>query len=297
MINKSTRIDASLLNYIPSKENLCSQLINENHRINSFECDNDSIIAASDHSFLVYNSQHLILYNIDGIIDKFPWNTNVNDSIKQIHYSSYHRAYLIMTARLISQFRLSTNYDILPLKTIEKTNEYFQLLTCHENDLWIVYLMNSKVKQILIHYEFHQWKRKYISLDKLSLYPTDRICAIDVDRQGKSLGLLIAERNQNLTVGIQRRRRLLIVSTRTHSPIREIYFSGADDLYWSLTFISYPKTGWLLTKCFDNELSYLHNNKLDTIQYKQSIRNLVITYDQHYLIIRTINSLDIYKIY
>jgi hypothetical protein len=55
------------------------------------------------------------------------------------------------------------------------------------------------------------------------------------------------------------------------------------------------KTGWLLSKWFDNELTFI-DNKLTCIEYKKAIRNLAITINGHYLILRTIDSLDIYQI-
>jgi hypothetical protein len=80
-----------------------------------------------------------------------------------------------------------------------------------------------------------------ISLDKLGLYRTDQICAIENDQSGDQ------------------------------------------------------QTGWLLSKWFDNELTFV-DHQLTCIEYKKSLRNLAITIDGHYLILRTIDSLDIYQI-
>lgn len=266
-------------------------LFNEKNLINSFSCENDSVLGAGEYSFLIYGGQYLSLYNIDGLIHRISWNTNLNDSIKQIRWSSYHRSYLIMTARLFSLFTLYS-YELIPLKYSFHFNEQFQLFTCYQTDLWLVYLLN---KQILVYYDLINWERnEKFSLDQLGLYKTDYICAIENDQNGEYLGLLIAERNQNLTVGIQRRRRLILISISSMSPIRVIYFSGADDLYWTLTSVRNHR-GWLLSKWFDNELTFV-NNKLTSIKYKKPLRNVAMTIDGHYLILRTIDSLDIYQI-
>jgi len=274
-------------------------LLNEKSFINSFQCENDSILGAGEYSFLIYGGQYLTLYNIDGPLHRISWNTNIYDSIKQIRWSSYHRSYLIMTANIFSLFILYS-YELIPIKKSFKINEQFQLFTCHQTDLWLVYLVNTDPKkQIFVHYDLSDWERnKNISLDKLGLHRTDYICAIENNQTGEYLGLLIAERNQNITVGIQRRRRLVLISIYSMSPIRVIYFSGADDLYWTLTSVmnrQISKTGWLLSKWFDNELTFI-DNKLTCIEYKKSIRNLAITINGHYLILRTIDSLDIYQI-
>jgi len=299
-------INSSVLNFIKSNNRSSSpirnsffNLLNKKSFINSFPCENDSILAAGEYSFLIYGGQYLTLYNIDGPLYRIPWNTNIYDSIKQIRWSSYHRSYLIMTARLFSILTLYS-YELLPIKSSFHANEQFQLFTCHQVDLWLVCLLNIQLKkQILVHYDLSEWKRnENFSLDKLGLYRTDYICAIENNQNGDCLGLLIAERNQNLTVGIQRRRRLILISIDTMSPIRIIYFSGADDLYWTLTSVrnrQISKNGWLLSKWFDNELTFV-DNKLICIEYKKILRNLAITIDGHYLILRTIDSLDIYQI-
>jgi len=281
-------------------------LLNEKSFINSFECDDDSPLAAGEYSFLIYGGQYLTLYNIDNQLHRISWNTNIYDSIKQIRWSSYHRSYLIMTARLFVLLNLFSN-ELLQMKNSFKSNEHLQFFTCHQADLWLVCLINKTKQQLLVHYNLSDWERNYsemksFSLDRLGLYKTDTICAIENDQNGEYLALLIAERNQNITIGIQRRRRLILISTYTMSTSRVIYFSGADDLYWTLTSVinqQTSKTGWLLGKWFDNELAFIDNNcnyKLTCFQYKKQLRNLAITIDGHYLILRTINSLDIYQI-
>jgi len=271
-------------------------LLNEKSFINSFSCENDSTLGAGEYSFLIYGGQYLTLYNINGPLYRIPWNTNIHDSIKQIRWSSYHRSYLIMTSQLFS-FLTLYSYELIPIKESFQINEQFQLFTCYYIDLWLVYLLINK--QLLVHYNLSNWKRNQnFSLDKLGLYRTDYICAIENDQNGEYLGLLIAERNQNLTVGIQRRRRLILISIYSMFPIRVIYFSGADDLYWTLTSVmnrQISKNGWLLSKWFDNELTFV-DNKLTCIKYKKPLRNLAITINGHYLILRTIDSLDIYQI-
>jgi hypothetical protein len=267
--------------------------------INSFPCESDSTLGAGEYSFLIYGGQYLTLYNIDGPLCRVPWNTNIYDSIKQIRWSTYHRSYLIMTARVFSIFVLYS-YELFSIKKTFPINEQLQLFTCHQADLWLVCLLIKSKKQILVHYDLSDWERttsakKMISLDKLGLYRTDQICAIENDQSGEILALLIAERNQNLTVGMQRRRRLILTSIYTMSPIRVIYFSGANDLYWTLTPVRNQQTGWLLSKWFDNELTFV-DHQLTCIEYKKSLRNLAITIDGHYLILRTIDSLDIYQI-
>jgi hypothetical protein len=274
-------------------------LLNKKTFINSFECENDSTLGAGEYSFLIYGGQYLTLYNIDGPLHRILWNTNIYDSIKQIRWSSYHCSYLIMTANIFLIFTLYS-YELIPIKKSFKINDQFQLFTCHQTDLWLVYLLNiDSKKQILVHYDVSNWEGNgNICLDKLGLHRTDYICAIENNQNGEYLGLLIAERNQNITVRIQRRRRLILISIYSMSPIRVIYFSGADDLYWTLTSImnrQLSKTGWLLSKWFDNELTFI-DNKLTCIEYKKAIRNLAITINGHYLILRTIDSLDIYQI-
>ncbi|CAF3540259.1 unnamed protein product [Adineta steineri] len=273
-------------------------LLNDKSLINSFECENDTPLGAGEYSFLVYGGQYLTLYNIDGQLYRIPWNTNIHDSIKQIRWSTYHRSYLIMTARYFSLFNFST-YELLQIKKTFKSHEQLQFFTCHQIDLWLVCLLTLNKKQILVHYDLSEWEyRKSISLDRLGLYRTDAICAIENNQNGQCLALLIAERNQNIIVGIQRRRRLILISTYTMSPIRVIYFSGADDLYWTITSVrnrQTSKNGWLLSKYFDNELTFI-DNQCNYIKYKKELRNLAITIDGHYLILRTINSLDIYQI-
>jgi hypothetical protein len=277
-------------------------LLDERSLINSFPCESDSTLGAGEYSFLIYGGQYLTLYNIDGPICRLPWNTNTYDSIKQIRWSTYHRSYLIMTARAFSIFTLYS-YELFSIKKIFPTNEQLQLFTCHQADLWLVCLLTMTRRQILVHYDLSDWERytsakKVFSLDKLGLYRTDQICAIENDHSGEFLALLIAERNQNLTVGIQRRRRLILISIYTMSPVQVIYFSGADDLYWTLTPILNPhtsKTEWLLSKWFDSELTFV-DHQLTCIEYKKALRNLAITIDGHYLILRTIDSLDIYQI-
>jgi hypothetical protein len=281
-------------------------LLNEKSLINSFECESDSTLGAGEYSFLIYGGQYLTLYNIDGQLRRIPWDTIMYDSIKQIRWSSYHRSYLIMTARLFSIFTLNS-YEILSINKSFKTNEQLQLFTCHQTDLWLVCLLNRTKKQRLVHYDLSEWERNnsemtMFDLDKLGLYKSDTICAIENNQNGECLALLIAERNQNLTVGIQRRRRLILISTYNMSPMRVVYFSGADDLYWTLTSVmnrQTSKSGWLLSKWFDNELTFVDNKcnyKLTCMEYKKELRNVAITIDGHYLILRTINSLDIYQI-
>jgi hypothetical protein len=68
-------------------------LLNERSLINTFECENDSTLAAGEYSFLIYGGQYLTLFNIDGQLHKTSWNTNIHDSIKQIRWSSYHRSH------------------------------------------------------------------------------------------------------------------------------------------------------------------------------------------------------------
>ena len=281
-------------------------LLNDKSLINSFECENDSTLGAGEYSFLIYGGQYLTLYNIDGQLRRILWDTNNYDSIKQIRWSSYHRSYLIMTAQLFSLFTLFS-YESLPIKKSFKTNQQLQLFTCHQTDLWLVYLLNKTKKQILVHYNLSEWEQnnsqmKNFNLDKLGLYKTDTICAIENDQNGECLALLIAERNQNLTVGVQRRRRLILIAMYNMSPMRVIYFSGADDLYWTLTSVINQQTstsGWLLSKWFDNELTLIDNkfnDKSTCMKYKKEVRNLAITTDGHYLIVRTVDSLDIYQI-
>jgi hypothetical protein len=53
--------------------------------------------------------------------------------------------------------------------------------------------------------------------------------------------------------------------------------------------------GWLLTKWFDNELTFV-DHQLTSLEYKKPLRHVAITIDGHYLILRTIDSLDIYQI-
>ncbi len=305
--SKEIRINSSLLHFIKSNNrsrttNSFFDFLNEKNLINSFECESDSILGAGEYSFLIYGGQYLTLYNIDGPLHRIPWDTNIYDSIKQIRWSSYHRSYLIMTARLFSLFNLCS-YELFPIKKAFNINEQLQLFTCHQADLWLVCLLNRMKQQILVHYDLSEWERtnstiKNFSLDKLGLYRTDYICAIENDQNGEYLALLIAERNQNITLGIQRRRRLILISIYTMSPARVIYFSGADDLYWTLTSVNNRPTstnGWLLTKWFDNELTFV-DHQLTSLEYKKPLRHVAITIDGHYLILRTIDSLDIYQI-
>ncbi|UJR09373.1 hypothetical protein I4U23_013617 [Adineta vaga] len=309
LIKYDDRNQISKLHFIESKQ-IASQITNtsffhllhEKFLINSFECENDSPLAAGEYSFLIYGGQYLTLYNIDGPLHRIPWNTNIYDSIKQIRWSSYHRSYLIMTARFFALFSLFS-YELYEIKKSLKSSEHLQLFTCHQTDLWLVCLVTSAKRQTLVHYDLSEWEQnefsmKNFSLDQLGLYPTDSICAIEHDQNGQCLALLIAERNNNLTVGIQRRRRLILISIYQMTPIRVIYFSGADDLYWTLTSVMNRRTakfGWLLCKWQNNELTFV-NNRCSCIQYKKELCNLAITIDGHYLILRTINSLDVYQI-
>ncbi|CAF2740240.1 unnamed protein product [Rotaria sp. Silwood2] len=305
--NSNNFIGHTIRDISKSINNSFFNLLNEKSLINSFECENDSTLGAGEYSFLIYGGQYLTLYNIDGQLKKISWNTNTHDSIKQIRWSSYHRSYLIMTSRLFILLTLFS-YELIPIKEIFQSNEQLQLFTCYQTDLWLVYLLSLTKKQRFVYYNLSEWERnnstteKCFSLDQLGLYRTDTICAIENDQNGECLGLLIAERNQNLTVGIQRRRRLIIISIYNMLPLRIVYFSGADDLYWTLTSVinrQISKTGWLLSKYFNNELTFIDNkctNKLTCIEYKKELRNLAITIDRHYLILRTINSLDIYQI-
>ncbi len=308
MLKNHIRINPSLLQFIKSNnrsriKNSFFDLLDDQFLINSFPCESDSTLGAGEYSFLIYGGQYLTLYNIDGPLYRIPWNTNIYDSIKQIRWSTYHRSYLIMTARVFSLFVLYS-YELFPIKRTVPINEQLQLFACHQADLWLVCLLTNTKKQILVHYDLSDWERntsekKIFSLDKLGLYRTDQICAIENNQYGEILALLIAERNQNLTVGIQRRRRLILISIYTMSLIRVIYFSGADDLYWTLTPVRNQrssKTGWLLNKWFDNELTFV-DDQLTSIEYRKALRNLAITIDGHYLILRTIDSLDIYQLY
>ncbi|CAF4217367.1 unnamed protein product, partial [Rotaria sordida] len=121
-------------------------LLNEKSLINSFECENDLALGAGEYSFLIYGGQYLTLYNIDGQLKKISWNTNLYDSIKQIRWSSYHRSYLIMTARLFTLLTLFS-YELIPIKKTFQSNEQLQLFTCYQTDLWLVYLLNLTKKQ------------------------------------------------------------------------------------------------------------------------------------------------------
>ncbi|CAF0985241.1 unnamed protein product [Adineta ricciae] len=276
--------------------------LHERFLINSFNCENDSPLAAGEYSFLVYGGQYLTLYNLDGQLHRLSWYTNIYDSIKQIRWSSYYRSYLIMTARYFTLFSLAS-YKLFPINLSLKSSEHLQLFTCHQTDLWLVCLVASTKQQILVQYDLSEWERNEfsmtnISLDELDLHRTDSICAIETDRSGECLALLIAERNQNLTVGMQRRRRLILVSTYYMSPVRVIYFSDADDLYWSMASVINRQNGqygWLLSKWQDKELAFV-NEKCFCKSYPKELCNLAVTIDGHYLILRTINSLDIYEI-
>lgn len=80
--------------------------------------------------------------------------------------------------------------------------------------------------------------------------------------------------------------------------MRVIYFSGADDLYWTVTSVinrRTSKTGWLLSKWFNTELTFV-DHQCVCMEYKKELRNVATTSDGHYLILRTMNSLDIYQI-
>ncbi|CAF1588673.1 unnamed protein product [Rotaria magnacalcarata] len=281
-------------------------VLNEESLINSFECDNDATLGAGEYSFLIFGGQYLTVYNIDGQLQKIPWNTNQYDSIKQIRWSPYYHSYLIMTSRLFCLLNLFS-FELVSIKNSFPSNEQLQLFSSHETDLWLVCLLSLSKQQRFFHYNLTEWERthsirKNYSLDQLGLHRTDTICAIENDQKGECLGLLVAERNQNLTVGIQRRRRLILIAISNMLPLRIIYFSGADDLYWTLTSVMNRKistTGWLLSKYFNKELTFIDNkcnNKLTCIEYKNELRNLAITANGHYLILRTINSLDIYQI-
>lgn len=279
-------------------------LLNTKSLINSFPCESDSPLAAGEYSVLIYGGQHLTLYNIDGELCRIPWDTNRSDSIKQIRWSSYHRSYLIMTARLFLRLELHS-YELLHIKRTFPMHEQLQIFACHQLDLWLVCLLTRNQRQILVHYDLVNWERnpserKHFSLDRLGLYRTDRICAMETDRNGQILALLIAERNQNITVGIQRRRRLILITIDSMSPIQTIYFSGADDLYWTLASITHPtssRSGWLLSKWFEQEVTFVDHQRLISIEYGKVLRNIAMTIDGHYLVLRTIDSLDIYQIY
>ena len=279
-------------------------LLNESALINSFDCDNDSILGAGEYSFLIYTSQSLILFNVDGPLSRTPWDTRQNDSIKQIRWSSYHRAYLIMTAQTFSLFTLF-NYEFLLLKKIEQPLHFF---TCHQTDLWLVCSTGSTAKrQNVRHYDLYEWLRDETratsySLDRLGLHATDTICALEHHPYGEYLAVLVAERNQNVTVEVQRRRRLVLLNTLSLSPIRTIYFRSADELYWTLTYVRSRRTresGWLLGKWFDPLLTFVDdrsNAQVNCLDYGKELRNLATTIDGHYLILRTVNSLDVYPI-
>ena len=309
MVKNPLRINPSLLQFMKSSRKPSSQVthsffdsLEQRLLINSFPCESDSTLAAGEYSFLIYGGQYLTLYNIDGPLCRVPWDTQVHDSIKQIRWSTYHRSYLIMTARGFSIFVLYS-YELFPMKKSFPIHEQMQFCTCHQADLWLVCLLSNIQRQTLVHYDLADWERstsakRSFSLEKLALHRTDQICALENDQQGEILALLIAERNQNLTVGIQRRRRLILISIYTMSPRRVIYFSGADDLYGTLTPVANPrtsKTGWLLSKWFDQELTLI-DDQLTSIDYEKALRNLAITIDGHYLILRTIDSLDIYQL-
>ena len=280
------------------------KLLNESALINSFDCDNDSILGAGEYSFLIYTSQSLILYNVDGPLHRIAWDTRLYDSIKQIRWSSYHRAYLIITARAFSVFTL-LNYQLFLLKQVDQPLHFF---TCYQTDLWLVCLSSASTKrQSLRHYDLCEWLRDETretsySLDRLGLHETDTVCALEHHPDGDYLALLVAERNQNVTVGVQRRRRLVLLSTSTLAPIRTVYFGGADDRYWTLTYVRNRRTrqsGWLLGKWFDPQVTLVDdrsNEKVNCMDYGKEVRNLATTMDGHYLILRTVNSLDVYQI-
>jgi hypothetical protein len=280
------------------------KLLNKSALIQSFDCDNDSILGAGEYSFLIYTSQSLILFNVDGPLYRTSWDTRKYDSIKQIRWSSYHRAYLIMTAQTFSLFTLF-NYELLLLKQIEQPLHFF---TCYQTDLWLVCSSDSTSKrQSLRHYDLCEWIRDEsrgmsYALDRLGLHATDTICALEHHPNGEYLALLVAERNQNVTMGVQRRRRLLLLTSSNLSAIRTVYFSGADDLYWTLTYVRNQRTrqsGWLLGKWFDPRLIFVDdrsNAKVNCLDYEKELRNLAATIDGHYLILRTVNSLDVYQI-
>ena len=281
-------------------------LFNKKSLINSFECDNDSILGAGEYSFLIYSGQYLILYNIDRQLHKILWNTNINDTIKQIRWSSYYRSYLIMTARLFSLFTLFS-YELIPIRKTFQSNEYLQLFTCSQTDLWLVCILSRTRKQQLVYYNLLNWEQNNLpttifSFEQLNLYQTDNICAIENDQNGEYLALLIAEKNEYLTFDNQRRRRLILITIYNMSPIKIISFNNSDDLYWTLTSVinrQTSKSGWLLTKSFNNEITFINNkydDKLFCYSYYQEIRHLAITTNRRYLIIRTVNSLDIYQI-
>ena len=303
MLNKQSkeiRINSSLLQFTKLENSSLVDLLNARSLIHSFSCESDSTLAAGEYSFLVYGGQHLTLYNIDGPLCQIPWDTHRLDSIKQMRWSSYHRAYLIMTARLFYRFELHS-VELFEIKRTFPNYEQLQLFACHQTDLWLVCLLTRNQRQILLHYDLSNWERKmsetkHFSLDRLGLYRTDRLCAIENNRHGTILALLIAERNQNITVGIQRRRRLILIAIDTMSPRHVIYFSGADDLYWTLTFVPW-KSGWLLSKWFENEITLVDHQQISSIEYKKALRNVAMTMDGHYLILRTIDSLDVYQIY
>ena len=194
-----------------------------------------------------------------------------------------------MTARMFYLFTQSS-YEIVPLQLFQ---ERLQLFACYETDLWL--LTVSPEKQ-LIHYDLSDWlQTDTISLDQLGVHRSDTICAMEVDAHSKSLAFLVAERNQNLTVGVQRRRRLILVSLPSMSPIRIVYFSGADDLYWTLT---HSINGWLLGKWFDRQLTFLDDQAQSSVicmDYRTELRNLAMTTSGHYLALRTVTSLDIFS--
>ena len=142
---------------------------------------------------------------------------------------------------------------------------------------------------------------KHFPIDQLGLHRTDTIVAIENHPNGSILGLLIAERNRTfLSMGIQRRRRLILTSTNDLLPIRTIYFHDDDDLLWTMTYIPNGMRGWLLTKWFDRQMTFVDDQTYSIFNhrdYPKEIRNLAMTIDGNYLVIRTVDSLDIYQIY
>ena len=298
MINSLAAIDINVTPWHSSSSKPHSSFLarlNEASSISSFACENDSALAVSDHSFLIYGGQTLTLFNIDGPLRQIAWSTQRYDSIKQIRWSSYHRAYLIMTARIFYLLTLPS-YEIIPLQLFR---ERLHLFTCDRTDLWLV---SVSQEQELVHYDLPDWLQKgRPSLDQLGLHRSDTICAIEVDVHGETLVLLVAERNQNLSVGVQRRRRLILVTLPSMSASRIVYFSGADDLYWTLTSITSSTSstnGWLLGKWFDRQLTFVDDqcpSRVTCMNYRTELRNLAMTTNGHYLALRTVTSLDIFS--
>jgi hypothetical protein len=274
--------------------------VNEHRLINSFACSNDSTLGAGEYSFLLYSSQSLILFNVDGQLHRTSWNTQIYDTIKSIRWSSYYHAYLMMTAQTFYLLTMFT-YE---LSRMNITDEPLQLFTCHHTDLWLICLSNATQRQNFRRYELSTCQRdvEVYQLNRLSLEDTDTICALECHPTGEYLSILVAERDQRSTVDIQRRRRLILLTSFDLQPVRTVYFTNGNDIYWTMTYVNNQRnqqTGWLLGKWFDRQLTFVDDHcysKVTCIQYHKELRNHSMTIDEHYLALRTVNSLDIYRI-